>query len=198
MLFFSSIVSLLALVLRFGQDKPLQIRPDTLTESRAKTQVLIRRPAHTKPRPRARLHNETVEPENSPAKADVIDLPESTSNLSLQRDSEPQDELARIRVLLRPPLTNGVTDWGIPPATNEPWDPALEAKLAGFLAIKRDPVGPKHFNDSLMANRSFRNPHLYTKLVEFVDVNERATNFPPELWNPNELQEGWFADRIGM
>src|ERR1700733_9715556 len=48
-----------------------------------------------------------------------------------------------------------------------------------------------------MSNKSFRNPHLYTKLVEFVDVDERSTNFPKDMWDPNDVQEEWFADRIG-
>jgi hypothetical protein len=48
-----------------------------------------------------------------------------------------------------------------------------------------------------MSNRSFRNPHLYAKLVEFVDVDERTTNFPKELWDPRDVQEDWFGDRIG-
>lgn len=48
-----------------------------------------------------------------------------------------------------------------------------------------------------MANRAFRNPHLYAKLVEFVDVNERTTNFPPALWDPTDVDPSWFADRIG-
>jgi hypothetical protein len=49
-----------------------------------------------------------------------------------------------------------------------------------------------------MSNRSFRNPHLYAKLVEFVDVNERITNFPKDLWDPDDVRPEWFADRIGM
>ena len=48
-----------------------------------------------------------------------------------------------------------------------------------------------------MSNRSFRNPHLYAKLVEFADVDERATNFPREVWDPHDVQEEWFADKIG-
>jgi len=47
-----------------------------------------------------------------------------------------------------------------------------------------------------MSNRSFRNPHLYAKLVEFVDVDERTTNFPKEIWDPHDVQENWFADKI--
>ena len=48
-----------------------------------------------------------------------------------------------------------------------------------------------------MMNRSFRNPHLYAKLVEFVDVDEKATNFPRDVWDPNDMREEWFADKIG-
>jgi hypothetical protein len=48
-----------------------------------------------------------------------------------------------------------------------------------------------------MSNRSFRNPHLYTKLVEFVDVDERVTNFPKDIWDPEDVKEEWYADRIG-
>ncbi|KIY47843.1 HCNGP-domain-containing protein, partial [Fistulina hepatica ATCC 64428] len=106
------------------------------------------------------------------------------------------DELLRIRALLRPPPIPGVEDWGIPPASTAPCDPAIEAKLANFHKLKRDPQNPRHFNDSLMSNRSFRNPHLYARLVEFVDVDERTTNFPPDVWNPGAVEDGWFADRI--
>jgi hypothetical protein len=48
-----------------------------------------------------------------------------------------------------------------------------------------------------MSNRSFRNPHLYAKLVEFIDVDETATNFPKELWNPFDVKDEWYADQIG-
>lgn len=48
-----------------------------------------------------------------------------------------------------------------------------------------------------MSNRSFRNPHLYAKLVEFVDIDERMTNFPKDIWDPHDIQEDWLADRIG-
>lgn len=121
-----------------------------------------------------------------------------------------------IRDLLRPPPVPGVSDWGIPPASAELCEPAIEvlvritldfisvsytcapqAKLAQFHTLKRDPEQPKHFNDSLMSNRSFRNPHLYAKLVEFADVDERATNFPREIWDPHDVREEWFADKIG-
>ncbi|KII87801.1 hypothetical protein PLICRDRAFT_42304 [Plicaturopsis crispa FD-325 SS-3] len=115
----------------------------------------------------------------------------STSSLD-----QATDELARIRALLLPPPIPGVEDWGIPPESTDPCDPAIETKLAQFHTLKRDATNPKHFNDSLMSNRSFRNPHLYAKLVEFVDVDERTTNFPRDLWDPDDVKDEWFADRI--
>ncbi|KAI9066861.1 HCNGP-domain-containing protein [Trametes sanguinea] len=106
------------------------------------------------------------------------------------------DELARIRQLLRPPPIPGVVDWGILPEPDAPCDEAIKAKITQFLALKRDPHNPRHFNDSLMSNRAFRNPHLYAKLVEFVDVDERTTNFPKHIWDPTDVKEEWYADRI--
>lgn len=97
---------------------------------------------------------------------------------------------------MRPPPVPGLTDWGISPASLSPHDPAIQTKLAQFHALKQDSEDPKHFNDSLMSNRSFRNPHLYAKLVEFVDVDERTTNFPKDMWDPDDMRPEWFADSI--
>ncbi|KAI0051344.1 hypothetical protein FA95DRAFT_1554694 [Auriscalpium vulgare] len=49
-----------------------------------------------------------------------------------------------------------------------------------------------------MSNRSFRNPHLYAKLVEFVDVDERATNFNKAVWDPMDVRGEWFADELAV
>jgi hypothetical protein len=71
-----------------------------------------------------------------------------------------------------------------------------QAKLAHFHDLKR--TQNKHFNTSLMSNKSFRNPHLYAKLVEFVDVDESGTNYPRDVWDPRAgLKEEWFSDAIG-
>lgn len=48
-----------------------------------------------------------------------------------------------------------------------------------------------------MANKAFRNPHIYAKLVEFVDVDEMGTKFPKDIWDPFDLKPEWYADKIG-
>lgn len=128
-----------------------------------------------------------------------------------------REESSRIREILKPPPILEVEDWGVPPEGSGICNPALQVclefcfnvclptlflslqtKLAQFCSLKQDSSSPKHFNDSLMSNRSFRNPHLYAKLVEFVDVNERITNFAKDLWDPDDVRPEWFADRIGV
>ncbi|KAG5640344.1 hypothetical protein DXG03_009142 [Asterophora parasitica] len=184
-------------------DKPLKSGLNVPSEPRRlqKAQVIIRKPpaAALKHTTRAHISDEiTQDLKPTP----TIDQPRmSASPMDLDTsppDTErPADELSRIRVLLRPPPIPGLEDWGIPPASTEPPDPAIVTKLAQFHTLKCDSSNPRHFNDSLMSNRSFRNPHLYTKLVEFVDVDERSTNFPPDIWDPNDVQPEWFADQIG-
>jgi len=149
--------------------------------------VAIRRPTHAHPKIHTRM-----------PVVDSMDTDEQRGDAS--SSSQPNDTedggMSKIRRLLRPPPIEGLANWGIPAESTEPCDPALEAKLAHFHTLKTDPVNPKHFNDSLMSNRSFRNPHLYTKLVEFVDVDERVTNFPKDVWDPEDVKEEWYADRI--
>ncbi|TFK68326.1 hypothetical protein BDN72DRAFT_769422 [Pluteus cervinus] len=110
----------------------------------------------------------------------------------------PEDEISRIRVLLRPPSIPGLKNWGIPDETDKAPDPSLTQKLKTFHTLKRDPSNPKHFNDSLMSNRSFRNPHLYAKLVEFVDVDERTSNFKIHTGRGEAegFKEEWYADKL--
>lgn len=48
-----------------------------------------------------------------------------------------------------------------------------------------------------MRNKSFNNPHIYAKLVDFVEVNETGTNFPKNIWDPHDIQPEWYADEIG-
>lgn len=51
------------------------------------------------------------------------------------QDEPDQDELTQIRALLRPPPTPGVQDWGIPPETTEPCDPALSVRPRSYIIL---------------------------------------------------------------
>ncbi|KAK7044917.1 HCNGP-domain-containing protein [Favolaschia claudopus] len=185
----------------------LNVSSESRKQQLSKAVIIRRPPGQLKSHPRAVIADEVLDA--APAKQVDPAAQASTSATASSSGSnqnavastsslaaDPQDELARIRALLKPPPIPGVEDWGIPPPSTKPCDPALQTKLAGFHALKTG-TPPKHFNDSLMNNRAFRNPHLYAKLVEFVDVDERTTNFPPELWDPSAVEESWYADALG-
>lgn len=72
----------------------------------------------------------------------------------------------------------------------------MQSKLAQFHILKSNPDDPKHFNDSLMGSQAFRNPHLYARLVEFVDVDERASNISPAEDGLEHIPSDWYADAI--
>ncbi|KAK1227185.1 hypothetical protein PQX77_009819 [Marasmius sp. AFHP31] len=207
---------------KVGKYVDYEIARRTTKQSAQKSQVVIKRPQH-KPRtahPRAHISEELDSPRASSSRDTAPTSPQaesSTADLTPSTSQSQPEELQRIRDVLRPPPIPGVADWGIPPEPGpnecEPCDPAIEAKLLQFYNLKHptasasssatsasDPIPtPRHFNDSLMSNRSFRNPHLYAKLVEFVDVDERETNFPKELWDPYQIVEGkhgWDAEKI--
>jgi hypothetical protein len=72
---------------------------------------------------------------------------------------------------------------------------SLQAKLANFHHLAR--TRGLHFNDSLSASKAFRNPRIYAKLVDFVDVDETGSNWDPAVWDPHGLGEHATASRLG-
>ncbi|GAB1519170.1 hypothetical protein RhiTH_002236 [Rhizoctonia solani] len=124
--------------------------------------------------------------------------PPRLQDLSLEPTNDPKqagaDDLTQIRALLRPPPIAGVENYGIPPPSEDPVDAELAAKISKFLALKKQGT---HFNDILMKNKSFNNPHIYAKLVDFVEVDETGTNFPKNVWNPHDIRPEWYAEELG-
>ncbi|PWZ02580.1 hypothetical protein BCV70DRAFT_196826 [Testicularia cyperi] len=128
---------------------------------------------------------------------DLSQLPQPFTEAQLAEIED--EETRRILPLLLPPAErrpDGTLDplWGLTSLNSDPsdtcasCDPALEAKLARFHELKMQGT---HFNESLMSNRSFNNPHIYSKLVDFVDIDETRSNFPdlvPGGWNPHDKE----------
>ncbi|KAL1918401.1 uncharacterized protein VTP21DRAFT_3061 [Calcarisporiella thermophila] len=67
----------------------------------------------------------------------------------------------------------------------------LKAKFVRFHNLTLQGL---RFNDRLVRNKSFRNPHIYAKLVEYVD--ELGSNFPPDIFDPHGFPQEAFAENI--
>lgn len=71
-----------------------------------------------------------------------------------------------------------------------------QAKLRHFHALRQQNV---HFNATLQANKSFRNPSILSKLVDFVAVDDKLAGFPREVWTSSAgLGPDAWASAIGM
>ncbi|GAA5959638.1 hypothetical protein JCM3765_007226 [Sporobolomyces pararoseus] len=89
---------------------------------------------------------------------------------------------------------NSLSQFGIPPVPTGPCNPAVEAKLANFNSLRQS--RGLHFNDSLSSSKAFRNPRIYTKLVEFMDVDETGNCWDKSVWNPKDIGRDGTASRI--
>ncbi|CAE6419257.1 unnamed protein product [Rhizoctonia solani] len=143
-----------------------------------------------------RRTTQNAKPPSEQADEQAPGEPPRLQDLSLGPSATAQtsaDDLTQIRALLRPPPIPEVEDFGIPPPSTDPVDAELSAKISKFLALKKQGT---HFNDILMKNKSFNNPHIYAKLVDFVEVDETGTNFPKSMWDPQDIQPEWYAEEI--
>jgi hypothetical protein len=60
----------------------------------------------------------------------------------------------------------------------------VQAKIEHFLWLRESGT---RFNEHLQHSKAFRNPHIYEKLVEFVELDEYSSNFPKEQFDPHGL-----------
>jgi hypothetical protein len=81
----------------------------------------------------------------------------------------------------------------LPPSPPGDVDPKLAEKLAGL----RSTTQRGHaVNEHIRNAKSFRNPDLLEKLVEYFDVRESGTNYPPELYDPDALAAHEYYDKL--
>ncbi|RUP47450.1 HCNGP-like protein-domain-containing protein [Jimgerdemannia flammicorona] len=188
---------------------PTHLRPSTsLTNSPSLANLVRLRTAHAASAPTS-PNARTGSPLIVPRDRDVMSSPlrpmspmagdsPRVSDDGIEVEREPRDEdeektRKRMRELLRPKPIEGVEDWGLPPEPEGECDPEVEAKVAQFHALRATGT---QFNTHLLRSKAFRNPHIYAKLVEFVDLDEVGSNFPQDTFDPHGFPPQAFATEL--
>ncbi|CAG8525739.1 6528_t:CDS:2 [Diversispora eburnea] len=106
---------------------------------------------------------------------------------------EDAQQQAAMRQLLTPKPIEGKDNWGILTEPETECDQALKEKIAHFHKLKSKGI---LFNENLQKNKAFRNPHIYNKLVEFVELDEIGSNFDREIFDPYGYPPEAFVDQL--
>ncbi|CAL8081412.1 unnamed protein product [Calicophoron daubneyi] len=51
-------------------------------------------------------------------------------------------------------------------------------------------------NRAIQDNKAFRNPSIYEKLISFLNIDEKGTNFPPDIYNPYRWTPQSYYDEL--
>lgn len=69
----------------------------------------------------------------------------------------------------------------------------LQDKIANMHAKMRDGMD---MNRLIQDRKEFRNPSIYEKLIQFCDINELGTNYPPEIYDPLQWGNESFYEEL--
>ncbi|KAI8879482.1 HCNGP-domain-containing protein [Backusella circina FSU 941] len=145
--------------------------------------VSIKKKAPTPPPPEA-IAQQKIEESNRR---------EETSKPSNNTSDVINDRKVRLLQALTPKPIKDVKNWGIQDEPVTPCDPDRAEQIAHFLSLRRS---GQRLNDHLSRNKSFRNPRIYTKLVEFTEVDEFGSNFEKEDFDPYGFPKELYIDGI--
>ncbi|CAO3617620.1 unnamed protein product [Cunninghamella echinulata] len=98
-----------------------------------------------------------------------------------------------LKNLLTPKTIDGIDNWSILPEPNTACDSERQEKIEHFLSLRKS---GHCLNEHLQRNKSFRNPRIYAKLVEFVDIDEIGSNFPKDQFDPKGFPASSYMDGI--
>ncbi|KAJ3168987.1 SAP30-binding protein [Geranomyces variabilis] len=103
-------------------------------------------------------------------------------------DPECETPAAKLARLLRPPP--GTV---LPPEPPGEADPAIQAKILKWLDLKASGMV---FNDRLESTHAFRNPSITSKMIEYLGLDERGSNFSKDVYNPEGFPPEAYYDKI--
>lgn len=87
------------------------------------------------------------------------------------------------------------SDIELPPEPKGRCSPTVQNKISDMdKRVKRD--RRININRSIQEKKEFRNPSIYEKLIEYINIDEKGTNYPPEIYNPKLWGKDSFYDEL--
>lgn len=116
------------------------------------------------------------------------EAPEKRVDRSTSLNSEQASSLSRSM------LNKSFDEIEIPPAPAGKCSNKLQDKIAGlFDKMRREGLD---MNAKIQRRKDFRNPSIYEKLIEFIGIDEKGSNYPPEVFDPHSWGKESFYDAL--
>lgn len=140
-------------------------------EKQVKAEIVIQQPKKNPKLPRRLVSyndNEVYED----ASDDEPNTSEDVEEAKEPETSEPEDKHAK-----------HVKKYGftLPPEPKAKPDPKLQETISNI--YQKIKISDFDLNQYIQAEKKFRNPSIYDKLIQFLEINELGTNFPPEIYD---------------
>ncbi|XP_077299199.1 SAP30-binding protein [Arctopsyche grandis] len=139
--------------------------------------------APTSPRPPKRLVSYNDDEANA-ISDDEISTTDLDKNITFIEKHEP----------ISKPIVTSEDDVSLPPMPAGKCPPELQEKIS-TLFNKMLNEG-KDMNKVIQDRKSFRNPSIYEKLIQFCNINELDTNYPPEIYDPLRWGKESYCDEL--
>ncbi|CAG2234319.1 SAP30-binding protein-like [Mytilus galloprovincialis] len=95
--------------------------------------------------------------------------------------------------LSRSMLNKSFDEIEIPPAPPGKCPAKLQDKISGLFEKMRKGLD---MNDKIQRRKDFRNPSIYEKLIEFIGIDEKGSNYPAEVFDPHAWGKESFYDQL--
>ncbi|KAF7272653.1 SAP30-binding protein [Rhynchophorus ferrugineus] len=96
----------------------------------------------------------------------------------------------------KPPEPEPIDEYGhlIPPEPPGNCSADVQDKIAKL--YERMQTQKMDMNSVIQKRKDFRNPSIYEKLIQFCELNELGTNYPPEIYDPLKWHKESFYDKL--
>lgn len=74
---------------------------------------------------------------------------------------------------------------------------ALQDKISKLYdKMQNQGLNLNYMNNNIKQRKNYRNPSIYEKLIEFCGIDEKGTNYPPEIFDPHQWGKESFYDAL--
>lgn len=129
-----------------------------------------------------------------PEDKDMEDIYDVSSLSEIKKDSSYDAEMAST---LSSSVQNlAADDIKIPAEPQGKCPKRLQDKIIEIYEKQKRNQSAVSVNEKIQRRKDFRNPSIYEKLISYIEIDEKGTNYPPEIYDPTLMGPESYYDEL--